>query len=223
MKPKTEKIFRWVCLLPLLGTIGYFNAFNFLDTKNKRIASVAFLPEKGLRKVLNIEPDPPKTAQQKGKAKVEIKQVEARAEVKMSSKQRFLALKGNDAIRIDNDGIRDLNTGVVKETTIETAVKTAEYLWTKGEILHLSCFRAGNNFRIHRNGFAFDISNEKVARILLPWLVENKDELKIREIIFDSSLIGKNPNYYNYYEGKPHNFNSGTLRSHRNHIHVATY
>ncbi len=80
-----------------------------------------------------------------------------------------------------------------------------------------------NTSSIHLSGLAFDIGNESTAKDLMPWLYENRKILKINELIFDNSLIGKGSNTYNVFQGKKHTYSSSTISEHRNHIHVATF
>ncbi len=76
----------------------------------------------------------------------------------------------------------------------------------------------------HRQGFAFDVGNEDVARDLLSILATNEQVLKfaIDEIIFDAGVAGYDDrNKWNYDNGTRHDFDGATLDQHRNHVHLA--
>lgn len=86
-----------------------------------------------------------------------------------------------------------------------------------------SIIRSGSSSR-HVVGRAFDVGNEEIARDLLPEIAtdERVREFGIDEIIFDASVASEsNRNRWNYDNGHRHNFDSGTLTQHNNHIHFA--
>lgn len=213
MKKLTKQIIRGALMGPLVFSVGYFNVFNFVDTKNPKVASLYFLPQQKAEAAPAPKPTPIKNEAKAESAKT----------IKLTPKEKFEKYLKNGWIKTDADAIRDVRSGAVKPNTLNATTDAAEFLGNKGMYLKISCFRTGNPYSVHKNGFAFDISNESVAKTLLPWLSENRTVYKIREIIFDSSLVGKTNNYYNLYNGKPHKYSTGTVRQHRNHIHVATY
>ncbi len=118
----------------------------------------------------------------------------------------------------------DVEDKIVKKSTLTSVITIAEYAKSKNFKIRISVFKTGHRPGTwHEKGYAFDIANEEVAKKLMPWLKKNRKTLKINELIFDNSLIGKSSNYYNLDQGDAHSYDSGTLSGHRNHIHVATY
>lgn len=140
---------------------------------------------------------------------------------------KFASMVAAKKILVDSSNpTNDVKNGVVQETTLRTVITVAEYANSKGGAIRISVFKSGHKAGTwHEKGYAFDIGNEELAKILMPWLKENSKSLKLNELIFDNNTAGVNrsSNYYNLDEGVPHNYNSSTLAGHRDHIHIATY
>jgi len=145
--------------------------------------------------------------------------------------KEFLALNKKGTIKTDSQGpVNDVKNAVVKEQTLRTTITLAKYAASKGAHIRISVFKtghdkfsAGGSVSHHWLGRAVDIGNEEDAGVLMPYLNKNKEKLKLDDLIFDNSLIGKSSNYYNLDKGKPFKFSSDTLSGHRDHIHISTF
>jgi hypothetical protein len=77
----------------------------------------------------------------------------------------------------------------------------------------------------HALGRAVDIGNQEIAAALLPKIATAQQvaALGIDELIFDARLINaaNDPNKFNFDQGKKHEFKSGTIDDHGDHIHFA--
>ncbi|HEX8458504.1 MAG TPA: hypothetical protein VF656_14485 [Pyrinomonadaceae bacterium] len=109
-------------------------------------------------------------------------------------------------------------------TKVTTALQTLALEVSRLQRIRISSIiRSGSSSR-HVTGRAFDVGNEEVAGALLPQIAtdERVNEFGIDEIIFDARVAGEaNRNKWNYDRGQKHNYDDGTLREHRNHIHFA--
>jgi hypothetical protein len=125
-----------------------------------------------------------------------------------------------------NDPISDVRSGVVQENTLRLTLTMADYAITNGKKIRISVYKTGHRPGTwHEKGFAFDVANEEIAPLMMPWLNKNASNFKINELIFDNSTqgISSNMNEYNLKDGKPHDYSSSLLSSHRNHFHIATF
>lgn len=133
--------------------------------------------------------------------------------------------------RIKVDGqinIDDVRKGLIKVETLRLMLTIADFLNSKNLYLQVSCtksdhnkYASSGNISNHYYGKAFDIGNESIAKVFMPWATRNAKMLKINELIFDNSLIGESRNKYNLRRGEPHSYNGSTLNQHRNHIHIS--
>lgn len=85
------------------------------------------------------------------------------------------------------------------------------------------CYVSGST-RIsnHSDGFAVDIGNEEKANVLYPFLYQNRDLLKLNELIFSTDGASNSAfGAHNLAGGKDEDYKSGTLIAHQNHIHFS--
>lgn len=142
----------------------------------------------------------------------------------------FIQYKDTGKIVVDGQiNIDDVKNGLITEQTLRTMLTMADYLFSKGMVLRFSCGRsdhdqytASGNISNHWYGKAFDIGNEEVASTLMPWAFQNRVTLQLDELIFNNSSFGAATNAYNVDDGQPHNYGTGTINQHTNHIHVST-
>lgn len=93
-----------------------------------------------------------------------------------------------------------------------------------GETIRISSVVREGDDGHHGQGRAVDIGNETIAGSLLPRVATDAKvaELKIDELIFDANVAGHaDRNKWNYDRGVKHDYGSGTLNGHKNHIHFS--
>lgn len=112
------------------------------------------------------------------------------------------------------------NTGTKVTSTLQALVLELSKLTNT----HIRISSLVRNQGHHGAGRAVDLGNENIAAHLLPKVAtdDKVGALKIDELIFDAAQAGQQSrNEWNYDQGKKHTYDTSTLDSHKDHIHVS--
>lgn len=126
-------------------------------------------------------------------------------------------------LKMGADNRQDIFGGKIQDSLLRFIAEATNHAKNNGYKIIISTTRSDHeknttsgNISNHYRGLAIDISNEGIAPQIMPWIFNNREDLRIAESI--------GPSAYKQYQVKhrqPHQYGGGVQAQHENHIHVA--